>query len=271
PHEVEASEFDEAHGTLKRVSGVAVEGVKDSDVKSAAWRMVWMPGQNSSGIGSAARFNKFSGVFGFFWALFDTARNWADTELMALPGYRERIVHVKLAKDEGGMNLNMGKTLIRDVGARGELAGELLAARYAPTPSGQEKLIDPQTDKPVVLTWDNHRWIRYRATMAAFEDLARRFRATWQDVTKQKPWRAYDDLLARGQDVAPKCYPLNRPNQLGFASKATQAFVEIVSTQSSDETFDRGDNSNEGRSPRPKPALRMMPLGSNDPRAERAD
>ena len=34
-----------------------------------------------------------------------------------------------------------------------------------------------------------------------------------------------------------------------------------------DQTFDR--NSNPGRSPRPKPGLRMMPPGANDPRADR--
>jgi hypothetical protein len=50
-----------------------------------------------------------------------------------------------------------------------------------------------------------------------------------------------------------------------------RAFVEFVSTWTDNQTFDRGEDSSQGRSPRPKPALRMMPLGSNDPRAERPD
>lgn len=271
PHEVAATEVDEADGSLERVSGVAAERDKSDkngkpQTPDQGWDYVWMPSRNSSGIGSAARFNKFHSVTGFFGALFDTARNWADTELMALPGYRERVVHVKLAEHEGGMNLNMGSDLIEEIGARGECAGELLAARYGPNP---EK--DPQSGGDIELTWDNHRWIRYRATMAAFEDLARRFRKAWRDAAKQKPWRGYDALLDRGSKDAPTSYPLQRPDQQKFASEATRAFVEFVSTWTDNQTFDRGEDSKEGRSPRPKPALRMMPLGSNDPRAERPD
>ena len=101
-----------------------------------AWSYIYMPSRNSSGIGDAARFNDFEGekgsVAGFFGALFDTARNWADTELMAMPGYRDRIVHVELAKDEGGMNLNMKPELIKKIGERGEKASELLSARLRP-------------------------------------------------------------------------------------------------------------------------------------------
>ncbi|HUU25864.1 MAG TPA: hypothetical protein VMW68_09915 [Methyloceanibacter sp.] len=264
PYEVATTEVDEVGGTLERVSGVAAECAKDE--KPQGWDHVWMPSRNSSGIGSAARFNKFHSVTGFFGALFDTARNWADTELMALPGYRERVVHVKLAEHEGGMNLNMDSGLIDEIGARGERAGELLAARYGPNP---EK--DPQSGGDIELTWDNHRWLRYRATMAAFEDLARRFRKTWRDAAKQKPWRGYDDLLDRGSKDAPTSYPFQRPEQQSFASEATRAFVQLVSSWPPDQTFDRGEDSSQGRSPRPKPALRMMPLGSNDPRAERAD
>jgi hypothetical protein len=211
----------EAHGSLERVSGVAAEsGQSDKSGKpqpERGWDYVWMPSRNASGIGSAARFNKFHSVTGFFGALFDTARNWADTELMALPGYRERVVHVKLAEHEGGMNLNMGSDLIEEIGARGERAGELLAARYGPNP---EK--DPQSGDDIELTWDNHRWIRYRATMAAFEDLARRFRKAWRDAAKQKPWRGYDALLDRGSKDAPTSYPLQRPDQQKFASEATR-------------------------------------------------
>jgi hypothetical protein len=82
--------------------------------------------------------------------------------------------------------------------------------------------------------------------------------------------RAYADLLNRGGGEMPKSYPLERPEQQEFASDATQAFVDFVSDWADDRTFDRGQDSDEGRSPRPKPVLRMMPPGSNDPRTERA-
>ena len=106
-----------------------------------------------------------------------------------MPGYRDRVVHVKLAEDEGGLNLSMPPKIIEALGERGERAGELLAGRFAPTPTGNQVLIDPKTGEPVVLTWDNHRWVRYRSFMAAVELVARRFRATWKDVTTQMNWR----------------------------------------------------------------------------------
>jgi hypothetical protein len=99
-------------------------------VQGEGWDKVWMPSNNSTGISSAARFNKFDGLVGFFGALFDTARNWGDTELMAMPGYRDRVVHVKLAGDEGGLNLSMPPEIIEALGERGELAGKLLADRF---------------------------------------------------------------------------------------------------------------------------------------------
>jgi hypothetical protein len=222
-----------------------------------------MPTRNATGIASAARFNDFSGLVGFFSAMFDTARNWADTELMALPGYRDRIVHVKLASKEGGLNLNMAPEIIAAVSARGELAGELLAARFAPNPGK-----DPKTGKEIELTWDNHRWVRYRSVMAALEVLARRFRATWIDAAKEKLWRSYAELLGRKRGEKPKSYPLARRGQYEFAVSVTDQFVAFVSGWTGkDQTFDRGRSSSSGGAPRPKPILRAMPPGSNDPRA----
>jgi hypothetical protein len=181
---------------------------------------------------------------------------------MAMPGYRDRIVHVKLAPNEGGLNLSMPPDIIAAVSERGERAGELLAARFAPEPGK-----DPKTGKDIELTWDNHRWIRYRSMMAALEVLARRFRATWIDVDKQKPWRSYGELLRRKRREKPASYPLTRPGQYAFAVSVTDQLVNFVAGWTTkDQSFDRGKSSSSGGAPRPKPILRVMPPGSNDPR-----
>jgi hypothetical protein len=268
PDTVETTEIDETDDRLERVSGLGTKAVPSGQAEGEGWDKVWMPSNNSTGISSAARFNKFDGLVGFFGALFDTARNWGDTELMAMPGYRDRVVHVKLAEDEGGLNLSMPPEIINALGERGELAGKLLANRFAPTPTGNEVLIDPKSGAPVVLTWDNHRWVRYRSFMAAVELVARRFRATWNDVTTRKNWRLYDDLLKRAQGDPPVSYPFHRPDQQNFAVAETARLVDwTTGWTTDDQTFDR--KSNPGRSPRPKPGLRMMPPGANDPRADR--
>ena len=236
-------------------------GAKASD----RWKNVYMPTTNASGIGSVARFIEFTTIVGFFSALFDTARNWNDTELMAMPGYRDRVVHVALAPDEGGLNLRMPASIIARIAERGERAAELLAARFAFKPK-----LDPQNGKKIKLTWDNHRWVRFRSFLAAFEDVARRFRVTWEDAEQQRPFRSYEELLGRSRNEDPTSYPLKRPTQLQFVSEAVNKFVDFVASWTGDRTFDRGESSKEGRSPRPKPILRMMPPGSNDPGLERA-
>ena len=260
PETVEAGEVDEVEGKLHRVSELSTP--REANNHEAGWDKVWMPTKNATGIASAARFNTFTGIVGFFSAMFDTARNWADTELMAMPGYRDRIAHVKLATNEGGLNLSMPPDIITAVSKRGEHAGELLAARFAPEPGK-----DPKTGKDIELTWDNHRWIRYRSMMAALEVLVRRFRTTWIDAGKQKPWRSYDELLRRKRGEKPTSYPLARPGQYAFAISVTDQLVNFVAGWTTkDQTFDRGKSSSSGGAPRPKSVLRVMPPGSNDPR-----
>lgn len=244
-----------------RPGGAPVEGT------APGWDNIYMPSTNSSGIGSTARFNGFDSVIGFFSAMFDTARNWADTELVAMPGYRDRVVNVALSDNEGGLNLRMKQDVIERIGKRGERAGELLAARFAPDPKP-----DPQSGKEIWLTWDNHRWVRFRSFMAALEELARRLRATWRETGAQGASSSFDALLNRAPESKPRSYPFGTAGQREFAIDATNKLVSFVETwTSNDQTFDRGEESKAGRSPRPKPVLRMMPPGSNDPRSERAD
>ena len=245
-------------------------GQSQEDAKKDPWRNVWMPITNSSGVQDVARFNDIKddsggSIVAFFTMLFDTARNWGDTELMALPGYRDRIVHVALAEDEGGLNLNMPKEIIKSIGERGERAGMLLAARFAPKPA-----LDPKTKKFPQLTWDNHRWVRYRSMMAAVEDLGRRFQNRWEGPTQKGQPRSYMQLLARGPKAKPQSYPFSNKAHREFATKVTAEFVGFIKGAfDAERSFDLGKSSKQGRSPRPKPRLRLMPPGSNDPREER--
>jgi predicted acylesterase/phospholipase RssA len=261
PETVSLGEFVEDEGK-RSVRGLEEGGAPIGPRIDARWKNIYMPSTNSSGIGATARFNKFIGIIGFFSASFDTARNWGDTELMAMPGYRDRIVHVGLSKNEGGLNLKMDRDVIVRVAERGERAGELLADRFSPEPGS-----DPQTGEPIALTWDNHRWVRYRSIMAALEELAKRFRAAWLKSEEPTWWRSYMDLADREPGSPPKSYPFGNLRQRAFALDTTKGMVNSVEDWGGDLTFDRGESSKEGRSPRPKPVLRSMPPGSNDPRA----
>jgi hypothetical protein len=101
-----------------------------------------MPTTNSTGIQDAALFHELTtgawAVVDFFMMLFDTARNWGDTELTAMPSYRDRVVHVALADDEGGLNLSMP-------GAARQLARALEDLRSAPQPHLLRKAISSRS------------------------------------------------------------------------------------------------------------------------------
>lgn len=88
----------------------------------------WM--QIAAGAGQVLPINEVRGLGGFFWALFNTAKGWQDTLQAMLPGYRERIVHIALKNDEGGLNLEMPKETIELLTGFGEEAGRAVLADF---------------------------------------------------------------------------------------------------------------------------------------------
>lgn len=60
--------------------------------------------------------------------ILDTMQNWRDTLQAELPGFSDRIAHIELQPDEGGMNITMPETAIQRVDDKGRLAGQQLTA-----------------------------------------------------------------------------------------------------------------------------------------------
>ena len=123
---------------------------------------VWMPDHNGSGASSEVvdiGKNGSASVLGFLGAIVKTMQGWSDSTQLGAPGFRDRVVHVRLTRDEGGMNLRMHPDLIRRVAMRGEEAARVLIAHYA------------HRDPPphIVTGWRNHRWVRYRVAMRVIE------------------------------------------------------------------------------------------------------
>ncbi len=80
--------------------------------------------------------------------------SWLDNTQMKIPGYRDRIVHINIADDEGGLQLNMHPKVIKALGDRGKYAGKKLVNTYT------------RPHKDDQLSWDNHRWVRFRSTIS---------------------------------------------------------------------------------------------------------
>jgi predicted acylesterase/phospholipase RssA len=138
---------------------------------------VWLPSSARSGIQLPVK--PFSGIGGFLGRLVMSAKDWQDNLQSTLPGYRERIVHVVLKPEEGGLNLTMDQATIRKLVGYGGQAGEMLRDKF---------------------NLDEHRWRRFLVAMARMEE-------TLDDVAKayeQAPGgpEPFGDFLVRYSGLA---------------------------------------------------------------------
>jgi predicted acylesterase/phospholipase RssA len=180
-------------------------------------------------------------MFDFLVAIKDAAQNWRDNAQARLPGFRERIVHIKLAKGEGGLNLAMKPEKIQELTDRGSYAGERLVTLF--DCSGPEI--------PGGCRWNDHRYARYRTTMSLIErylrSVARGYNAPVDDVTIP-----YEDRIREGAGRAP--YKLEDDGLLEFALATTGKYLDLVAEwEAENETLD------DRNVPRPSSTLRAMP------------
>ena len=84
---------------------------------------VWLPDTKHAGSGLLIPSLPFSGILGFLSTIVDAAKDWQDSLQSTLAGYRDRIVHVGLKSDEGGLNLSMPTSLVAKLSQYGAQAG----------------------------------------------------------------------------------------------------------------------------------------------------
>ncbi len=160
-------------------------------------------------------------------AIIKTMQNWADNTLLTLPGYRERVVQVRLAPDEGGFNFTMPPETITALSQRGALAAE--------------KLGD--------FDMNTHRWARYLSSMSLLQGAVLRIDDVATDVEVGKPPVDLNEPSCDHQYMDPPSKAWAERNEAGLA--ALQAFATTLR-----------DELNEPYSehhPRPKPDLQVSP------------
>ena len=205
---------------------------------------VYLPSSNVGGLlDSWHRLDPTPGLgslSGFLSGIFRTMQNHADATLTHQPGYRDRIVHVHTAPDEGGMNLTMPPEIITALTLRGQAAGRALVERFAETPGTEPGL-----------SWDNHRWVRYRSTLTALTEQLEALGRAWRAEADGE--RSYRELVDRGDDVGPSGYRFASDAQRALALALTGLLTEAGERSEEAETgVDRG-------SPRPEPVARIVP------------
>jgi hypothetical protein len=107
---------------------------------------------------------------------------------------------------EGGMNLEMEAEQIKRLAKRGEAAAAALAERFRADPPAEAEL-----------TWDNQKWIRYRAYMDLLERRGREARRGFSDATLGTPLKAM-----RG---SPPSFPWDPPGQGAFEDPEADSLV----------------------------------------------
>jgi hypothetical protein len=121
---------------------------------------VWMPSSNRDSQPASRR--QIPSLGGFAAAIRGAMQNWRDNSYVELPGYRDRIVHVRFGPGEGGLNLNMPQSLILTLSDRGDRGARKLVSRFAG--------LSMPGEQPSELDWNNHRRLRQRVALTAIEE-----------------------------------------------------------------------------------------------------
>lgn len=210
---------------------------------------VWMPENNYAGTREIwTRFGETKpglseakpDLGGFFGAILNAMQNWQDNMQSHVPGFRDRIVHVYLRSDEGGMNLTMSSDLLTKLAERGTCAGQRIIAQFdTPNPAA----CTHGTVQPT--NWDNHRVIRHRTAMALIEDWIGRFSKAYSPD--------YRTLMERPIGTPPCSYAYKDVDQQSYAKTATNDLCYVSARWSqSGQTFADG-------APKPQPELVVRP------------
>lgn len=202
-------------------------GVNLQPVHPVDPRRVERPSPTSGG--TIPRAKPFDSVPEFVGSLRDTMQNWSDNKQLTQRGYADRVVEIRLAPDEGGMNLRMPKELVLRLAARGAAAG----------------------DELLTFDWDAHRVIRYRVAMARLTDVLDQLVASW----RRGDGSLYPDLIANypSSGAAGVSY-LGGTTWREHDREATEALAGLV-----DEWRRLGWPGLDAKFPTPSPIVAMVP------------
>jgi hypothetical protein len=160
--------------------------------------------------------------------LIDSAKDWQDNLQSILPGYRERIVHIGLKPDEGGLNLTMDKAKVDALVGYGQEAGDMLRTAF---------------------NFDSHRWRRFLVAMARMEE-------TLDEVAT-----AYEGTPCGGEDF---CDFLTRYAMKAVHHKQAEPELKAMLTRGNElvaigKNWQEKPTIRDGKIPNPATNLRISP------------
>jgi hypothetical protein len=157
---------------------------------------VWLPKTGSAVSGLLISGQPLNGILAFLSSLIDSAKDWQDNLQSTLAGYRDRIVHIDLKAEEGGLNIAMPPKLVLSLGAYGAQAG---------------------VDLRELFDLDEHRWRRFLVAMTRLNQALDDFATAYDGQDKIE---SFADFLAR--------YPDNPPNLPVSYKRAARDHLELL-------------------------------------------
>ena len=178
------------------------------------------------------------GLAAFLSAIKDGMQNWRDNVQSQMPGYRDRIVQIKMDRGEGGFNLAMKTDKLNELSERGAVAGEHLVSLFSGPPGSA-----PVATKHL----EGHRFARYRVTMSVLEGLLRSYRKAYRQRTP--PATPWEERIEQGLQPP---FEFEGPAELDAAQTATVAYMQLADA-SDQQSLD------DANVPRPPASLRSVP------------
>ena len=170
-------------------------------------------------------------IAGFLFGIVATMQNWRDLLQARAPGQRDRIVHVALQGDEGGMNLDMPQDVLARIANKGTVAGERFNA----------------------FSFANHYWIRWRNLASALQRYTQQVARTAEHDMRVPDW-ADVYALPESPDSAPPSYAFSSYFQRVESARLLEALI-----RQGDAWSDMQPDLTEG-APRPLPQMTITPI-----------
>ena len=167
----------------------------------------------------------------FVFAVLSTMQNWRDLLQARAPGYRDRIVHVRLDGNEGGMNLDMPQEVLSRIAEKGVLAGQRFCA----------------------FSFENHYWVRWRNLASAYQRHALEVSRTADPAQQVMAYREAYSMVAQGEPPPPS-YALGAQDKRRESQQLYRTMVEQGATWE-----DLGPDLTDG-APRPLPQMKVTPI-----------
>jgi predicted acylesterase/phospholipase RssA len=173
----------------------------------------------------------------FLIAIKDAMENWRDNSLARMPGFRERVVHIKLSSGEGGLNLAMDKKKVERLTARGDYAGQALVELF----SGTEQ------EPAETAHWNDSRFARARTLLSVTARFLEAIRVGYTDPPDEVSI-AYADRITAGTANPYRFFP---PEELEAALQAINELNKVAQSG-----IQRLDDENV---PHPRATIRIAP------------